>query len=82
MAKSRSESAPRGACVKPPFSVVRGFSLVHDPQGSHYKVESEWQQRYGGIRKGETKVPGPGRNKMRIVVRGFSLVQNLKRARP
>ena len=63
MAKSRSGSAPRGACVKPLLNVVRGFSLVHDPQGSHYKVESEWQQRYGGIRKGERHHAWPGQKK-------------------
>ena len=69
MAKSRSGSAPRGACVKPLLNVVRGFSLVHDPQGSDHKVESEWQERYGGIRKGETTVPGPGRRNLTLVPR-------------
>ena len=52
-------------------NVVRGFSLVHDPEGSHYKGRVTRATLHPG---GESKA-WPGQ---RNVVRGFSLVHDPK----
>jgi hypothetical protein len=68
MAKSRSESAPRGA---PSFLSLRGVPMKSGRRGNLVKSDCfaktvKGKRRYGGIRKGERNHAWPGQ---KLIVR-------------